>query len=662
MGSVNRKTYLTSMFLDQDFLDEAHDALVNQIELICDIEAPDGSFIRASNRNKYVGGVFYEALLNFPQIQRTLGDYLTAEITFSEIKLEISNSDGRFSEYLPGGVNYSSWINRAVTVKIGLRDVEATYFTVFSGTVTETAGFGRTMNTIVIAARDKYDKINNNFPVNTFKESEFPDLPDELIGTFKPVIYGDWTTSVTLPFGSVPCFVVNARDPLVDTSREQNVTVQIGVNDVFTLERHALKNNDSIRLSSTDTLPSAYNDAQDYFVQVINANSFSLSAISGPGALLGSLSEGSGVIRLISSIGDGGAPLVRNVKLVISDNALQSLDLNEIWLVRGLVNVRIATADIANVSGNNNTFEVVQNTGATLVEGENYLFIEGDEFYVKVIGKNIGAGLSDNVVKQARDILETYTTVTAGDFGASWGTYQAKASPAQDAVANIKSRVWIRDQQPCLDYILSLLEQVRLEVSTDNTGDLTITSLHFSDFATLHAANTFVVRAFDIERESLALEIDDRNNFNRAVAGYAFLPDRSENGFKTDILRNQQSIDATEKTISKEVSFPNLYIRSDATAQLTEILKITSAFFEIITFNATWRSILKNPGDMIKLNFVLSTSVFENVPCLIRDVTYEPNNLKVTFKVWSFQLMPFAGWTPSYAGIVGGDTATIVSE
>ena len=48
MSSSDRRQYLTSTVLDQDFLDASHDNLENQLELIVDIETPTG-FIRASD-------------------------------------------------------------------------------------------------------------------------------------------------------------------------------------------------------------------------------------------------------------------------------------------------------------------------------------------------------------------------------------------------------------------------------------------------------------------------------------------------------------------------------------------------------------------------------------------------------------------------------------
>jgi hypothetical protein len=143
MSNSNRRQYLTATVLDQDFLNESQDNLTNQLELVVDITAPDGSIIRASDRNKYVGNTFYEALVNFPTVQRSVGAWLKDEIEFPTLTLEISNADGRFNKFMPGGSNYGSWISNAVNVKLGLRDVTSTYKTIFNGFITDVAGFSR---------------------------------------------------------------------------------------------------------------------------------------------------------------------------------------------------------------------------------------------------------------------------------------------------------------------------------------------------------------------------------------------------------------------------------------------------------------------------------------------------------------------------------------
>jgi len=96
--------------------------------------------------------------------------------------------------------------------------------------------------------------------------------------------------------------------------------------------------------------------------------------------------------------------------------------------------------------------------------------------------------------------------------------------------------------------------------------------------------------------------------------------------------------------------------------QLSETLRITSAYFENVEVTLTWRSMLLDIGDFVKINIKIQSTQFESVPALIREVGYDPMGMKIPLKLWSFQLLPFSGYTPGYLGTVGGSTATITAE
>jgi hypothetical protein len=195
--------------MDQDFLNQSHDNMVNDLRLIVEIDAPGGT-IYASDRNIYVGDTFYQALLKFPPVLRTLGDWLTPTLQFSVQQLELNNSDGRFNNILPGGVDFGGWIQRPVVIKLGLRDVASTYTTIFRGRITEVGGYSRTVKSIKLVARDEFEKINEKFPSTPLTLTNYPNIEDRFIGKVKPVVYGDWTTAINTEIGaSVPAIPLN---------------------------------------------------------------------------------------------------------------------------------------------------------------------------------------------------------------------------------------------------------------------------------------------------------------------------------------------------------------------------------------------------------------------------------------------------------------------
>lgn len=564
MSSSDRRQYLTSTVINQEFLDNCHDNLENKLELVVDIESPTG-FIRASDRPKYVDGVFYENRLKFPVIGRTVGEWLSTEIEFSVLKLELNNSDQRYNDFLPGGANYSGFIGKTVEVKLGLRDVGSTYQTIFKGTISDIGGFARTQKSLLITARDDYESLQVSIPQTVLTQNVFPNITDSSAGLGAPIIYGDWTVhgNPQTNNASVPAYIVNGQAAL-------------------------------------------------------------------------------------------GFPLVE-IEMFVSANDLSFFDTSGVWLHRGDSYYNLSSLDInTGFFANERQFKIIQDSGNSLIEGSNFVLEDGDEFFVKVKGKDLGI-YDDNIVWQARDLLTTYAGVASLDFDANWETFRDKNSPAESSISTIKSRIWLQEQQTVLQYVLSMLEQVRLEMFISKNLKLKLNSLHFEDFV---ASPTSRLDAFDIERDSLLPQLDVRNNFNLAQGVYSFLPDINENAFRTSKFKNQAAITQQVNEISKEVTFPNLYEIADVNNQLKEILKLASAAYEHVEMNLTWRSLLLDIGDFVSLDVKIGSTIYESVPCMIREIGYDPNGIKLPVRLWSFQVVPFPGYSAA-SGSVGGQTATI---
>jgi hypothetical protein len=471
---------------------------------------------------------------------------------------------------LPGGQDYAPWLNRNVTVKLGLGENGATYFTVFSGRITEVGGMKRSVKTITIVARDIFDSLTEQFPKAVLSNAVFPFLEDSLQGKLAPVIYGDWTTNLDTDPAAIPTFIVNGADPNV-------------------------------------------------------------SEDEGPR---------------------------QPVDVLVTTLALAYLDVENIYLKKGDAFFKVPSSDVTLLGGGNNRFTVAQKTPNLWVEDKEYTFASGDAFYVRVKGKDLGL-LSDNIVWQARDILTTYGNLANELFDANWLTLTDKAAPSQSAIKFIKSRIYETEAKPVIQYVLSLLEQVRLEAYVSREQKLKLHSLHFEDWQ-VNAA--FQLKNWDIVKDTFQPGIDERNNFNRARANFNFLPSRNENAAQTPILVNAASVTQIGKAISKQITFPNLYESEAVKAQLREILKISSSLLELGTFSVTWRSALRDIGDIISVNISIGSTVLDTVPVMIRDIGYDPAGLKLPLRVWILALCPFPAYQPGYPGTKGGFSAAITEE
>lgn len=574
MSSSDRFPYLTATVLDQTFLDACHDNLACDLEMICDIGAPDGSTIRASDRNKYVGDTFYEALMAFPVMRRTIGEWLQGALEFSRLELALSNVDQRFNPMLQGGADFGGgWVGNEIMVKIGLRDVESTYKTIFRGSVTPEGGFGRDVRSIKLISRDGFDALNTEFPTALFTIVDYPLIQDKWLGKAKPIIYGDWTVVLSDRPAVVPAIPVNGAD-----------------DDV--VQEDGLRN-----------------------------------------------------------------PL----NLVISQNANREFDVNNVWVRRGQQYLRFDPADISGITSDKNSFTITQNGTLTgvdeVVADDPFLFGAGDEFFVLVKGKDLST-YSDNFVEIARDIMITYGTAISGDFHANWDTFRDKASPVQSAIVNMKCRIWQQDSVSALSMALSLLEQVRLEAFIDRDFKIKINSLHFDDF---DAAPSFTLRNWDVVKDTFQPAIDQKNNFNRTKGFFARMPDSGQNELETPFFNNAGSIAFAGSTITKGLVYPNHYIAADVYLQTKETLRLASAFFEVIPLETTWRTLLLDIGDFVKLDVQIQSVIYQNVPCLIREVGWSPKGMKRPMSIWCLQTVSFPGYTP-VVGSVGGYDAVITEE
>lgn len=551
MSNRIRRQYFDITSLTQSVLDDCADNLECKIELIVIIEASNTT-IRASDRNKYVGDDFYEALLNFPSIKRTLGEWLAPNIEFSQLSLELSNADKRFNRYLPGGDEFSSLVGASVEVKLGIDESESTYFSVFKGTITEEAGVARSTSSITIIGRDDYDRLNVDIGLTTFSSNAYPLLNDELQGAIVPIIYGDYTTELGVDPAVVPAFHVN---PLAPTS---------------------------------------------------------------------------------------------TLNLVVSSNANILLDTSHVYLRRSDVNFVVPASQVTSLNSSNNAFSILQ--GGLWVNGQAYAFEDGDLFFVRVKGKDLTN--DDNIVSQARDLILGHTALTLSDFDSTWTSLETQLSA-------IKSRIYIGESTNLLNYVLSLFEQVQVEMFISRDLKLSLKSINLSN---IDATPTYTLTNWDIVKDTFKPSLNSLNNFNRAQAVYDYSPISRETGKASLIYRNVASFNQVGKYISKQVAFPNLYVASQVNAIIVDMLKLSSAFIEHIDLSVTWRSLLLDVGQVIKVNVDIGGTKFNNVHCLVRDIAYDAKGVSLTLKLWSFQMCPYSTYNANSPGTVGGSNAIITSE
>jgi hypothetical protein len=345
---------------------------------------------------------------------------------------------------------------------------------------------------------------------------------------------------------------------------------------------------------------------------------------------------------------------VDNVRCLVSANDNTYFDTANVWVRRGDIWGLVPSGNITALAANRD-FEVVQ---AFTFNGAAYVYQSGDTFWCRVKGKSL-AGYENNPVSQAMDLLKTFADAVSGDFDSTWDYYRDKATPAESAISLIPSRICQQDQESVLAYAQSLLEQVRLKMFQNKDLMLSLSAMHFDEF---DATPSYTVRQWDVKADSLQPRLDDRNIWNRARASYAFDPATKSESRQTPIYRVQAAVDQIGREISKKIIFPNLYTEADVINQTKEMLRLATGYPEFIAVTLTQRATLVDVGDFVLLNIAMGSTVFENVPAMVRELGHDPNGYGVPVVLWSFQMTPFLGWNPGYSGIVGGVSAVITQE
>lgn len=247
MGSVDRRPYerLGATF-SQSLLNECSGNLTNKLEMVCIIQdvGQSGIDLYLSDRAKYMkllggeGETFFDPRVTFPQINRTIGDFLDNTLELSSLQITVNNADGFFNTIMPGGDLYNGFINKVMVIQIGIGEDGSNYRTVFYGQITKVGGFARDLKSFQLTAKNKFEFLNINFPNQYLLTSEFPYLDESLEGTALPVILGDWTVNLRRIAPSIPGFVVNGKDPLVNksiTDEDGNPNPNVGSADILVL-------------------------------------------------------------------------------------------------------------------------------------------------------------------------------------------------------------------------------------------------------------------------------------------------------------------------------------------------------------------------------------------------------------------------------------------
>ncbi len=577
---IRLRNYQAATEITQEFLDATLAGGENQLEATCTI-TKDSNIIRVSNIPKYVGNDFYEGRAKLPQIKRTLGDFLSSSIQFSDATIEINNVDGIYNEYFLGGDNFITFVGATIVFQFGLRDVESSYQTMFTGYIKDELGIKKDKDKITFSARDSFEFYNRPFNLPAIDSTTFPTAPADIIGKTIPYAMGDWTIGYN-----------TATGPSVNVS-----------------------------IAAVDVGIQTYVPASTGFY----------------GGLIG-YNVGAGTF--IFATGNYTPDTIQDVAIKRGDVLLRT---------------NFTAAPVS--SGGYWSVDILGYKKSSDGTSASYTYIAGD---IAIISVKIPYAVSkyNNILEQAQRILIDVAGATVASFHSNWSTYIAKSTPAQSSISTIKSRVWIGDGTTnILEYVLGMLEQVRLELFIDRDLLFKINPLHFEDWEAVASMRN--VQQIEVIERSINTELDDKNFFNGAKAEFAFFPITDKTALETSKKKNATSVTLSGKLIEKVIVFPNLYVLADVNYQLIEILRFYSQIIEYVNVQTAWTGILDDLGDFLNFNFDLGAISYSGNPCMIRDFEINFDNGICGYRLLSLYGFDYPNYISGFTGLLSSYSQTI---
>lgn len=293
-------------------------------------------------------------------------------------------------------------------------------------------------------------------------------------------------------------------------------------------------------------------------------------------------------------------------------------------------------------------------TSVSVAQDGTLFFI--DAGLLNVYDYNDASYASVNPCFIARDLLQNFGGHTYDEFDLSWNNTARQLS-------TYKCRASITDNITEVTYIYALLQQYNIAFSL-KFQKFSLFWINFNNFVTTGKAT----QEKDLQDATFAPAKEISQYFNSATTTYA--KDTFQNTTTTsDTYYSLAGIAEAGKEINKAFTTPNLYRRQEVDALLPLMVRLAVPEPEFVTCTFGFRLIRSQIQDFLSLTFdgfvdlqtgkKVSGRRFNQVPCMIRKISFDLTTMTVGMKLWSLGNTQFNGYTPPGA-TVGGQGDTIV--
>ncbi len=333
-----------------------------------------------------------------------------------------------------------------------------------------------------------------------------------------------------------------------------------------------------------------------------------------------------------------------NDQLVVADRATQMvyrINAADGTLVSSFANTKLAT----------NANYVI---GVAVAQDESVIYLDAGN--LAIYNFNEQADASTNPAFIARDILQKFGGHTYEEFDISWNDTARQLSV-------YKCRAALQDKANLVTYINKLLAQFNV-VFHLRFGMFALFYIDFQNFRT----NGRLVTEKDIKDQSFRPQKETNQYFNSITATYNLRPFDSTK-VTSDTYVSPAGISFAGREVNKTLDVPNLYRREDLDRLLPILVKLSVPEPEFVDVTMGFRVIRTQMHDFLTVDFDGDTNCatglkdsgrrYDHVPCMVRKLSYNLDDMTVSMKLWSLLSTSFPGWNPP-GRTVGGDDDIIV--
>ncbi len=269
---------------------------------------------------------------------------------------------------------------------------------------------------------------------------------------------------------------------------------------------------------------------------------------------------------------------------------------------------------------------------------------------------NDDESVSTNPCWIARDMLQKFGNHSYEEFDLSWNTTARQLS-------GYKARAAIMDSDTLVAYLNKLLRQFNV-VFHQRFGKYALIWLTFDNFR----SDGRLVKEKDIKEQSFKPGKEPNQYFNSATTTYANDPFKGD-PVTSDTYFSSAGIAFAGQEVNKKLESPNIYRRTEVDQLMPLFVRLATPEPEFVDSTFGFRVIRTQMQDFLRLTFDGNVNIatglkesgrrYDNVPAMVRKMTYDLDAMTLTMHLWSLGNTKFPGYTPA-GRTVGGDGDPVV--